>query len=42
MSMLSMRWGETWRVLAYMAAKGDKRITSATFFVALLDFSGPG
>ncbi len=28
--------------LAYMAAKGDKRIASATFFVSLLDFSSPG
>jgi poly[(R)-3-hydroxyalkanoate] polymerase subunit PhaC len=28
--------------LAYMAAKKDKRIASATFFVALLDFSIPG
>jgi polyhydroxyalkanoate synthase len=28
--------------MAYMAAKGDKRIVSATFFVALLDFSQPG
>jgi len=28
--------------LAYMAAKNDKRIVSATYFVALLDFSIPG
>ncbi len=28
--------------LAYMAAKGDGRIRSATYFVALLDFSIPG
>jgi polyhydroxyalkanoate synthase subunit PhaC len=28
--------------LAYMAATNDKRITSATFFVTLLDFSEPG
>ncbi len=28
--------------LAYMAAKKDKRVASATFFVALLDFSIPG
>ncbi len=28
--------------LAYMAAKNDKRIVSATYFVALLDFSTPG
>jgi polyhydroxyalkanoate synthase len=28
--------------MAYMAAKKDKRIASATFFVALLDFSIPG
>jgi polyhydroxyalkanoate synthase len=28
--------------LAYMAAKKDKRIASATFFVSLLDFSVPG
>jgi polyhydroxyalkanoate synthase subunit PhaC len=28
--------------LAYMAEKKDKRITSATFFVTLLDFSEPG
>jgi polyhydroxyalkanoate synthase len=28
--------------LGYMAAKGDDRIKSATFFVALLDFSIPG
>jgi poly[(R)-3-hydroxyalkanoate] polymerase subunit PhaC len=28
--------------LGYMAAKKDKRIASATFFVALLDFSIPG
>ena len=28
--------------LAYMAAKGDKRIASATFFVSMLDFSVPG
>ncbi len=28
--------------LAYMAAKGDKRITSATFFASLIDFSEPG
>ena len=28
--------------LGYMAAKGDDRINSATFFVALLDFSIPG
>ncbi len=28
--------------LAYMAAKHDKRIASATFFVSLLDFSEPG
>ena len=28
--------------LAYMAAKKDKRIASATFFVALIDFSMPG
>jgi polyhydroxyalkanoate synthase len=28
--------------LGYMAARGDKRIASATFFVALLDFSVPG
>ena len=28
--------------LAYLAAKGDKRVVSATFFVALLDFREPG
>jgi polyhydroxyalkanoate synthase len=28
--------------LAYMAAHGDKRIASATFFASLLDFSGSG
>jgi polyhydroxyalkanoate synthase len=28
--------------LAYMAAKNDTRVNSATFFVALLDFSIPG
>lgn len=28
--------------LAYMAAKRDKRIASATFFTTLLDFSSPG
>jgi polyhydroxyalkanoate synthase len=28
--------------LGYMAAKGDDRVASATFFVALLDFSIPG
>jgi len=28
--------------LAYMAAKKDKRIASATFFTALIDFSQPG
>ena len=28
--------------LGYMAARGDERIKSATFFVALLDFSIPG
>lgn len=28
--------------MAYMTAKKDKRIASATFFVALLDFSNPG
>ncbi|HNH34378.1 MAG TPA: class I poly(R)-hydroxyalkanoic acid synthase [Rhodocyclaceae bacterium] len=28
--------------MAYMAAKKDKRVASATFFVALLDFSVPG
>lgn len=28
--------------LAYMAAKKDKRIASATFFTSLLDFSQPG
>ncbi len=28
--------------LAYMSAKNDKRIASATFFVSLLDFSIPG
>ena len=28
--------------LAYMAAKKDKRVASATFFVALLDFTIPG
>jgi polyhydroxyalkanoate synthase len=28
--------------LGYMAAKGDDRVNSATFFVALLDFSIPG
>ncbi|MFT5351486.1 MAG: polyhydroxyalkanoate synthase [Planctomycetota bacterium] len=28
--------------LAYMAAKNDKRIASATFFVTLMDFSDPG
>ena len=28
--------------LAYMAARGDKRITSATFFAALADFAEPG
>jgi polyhydroxyalkanoate synthase len=28
--------------LGYMTARGDTRITSATFFVALLDFSIPG
>ncbi len=28
--------------MGYMAAKNDKRIASATFFVALLDFSIPG
>jgi len=29
-------------MLGYMAAKGDDRVKSATFFVALLDFSIPG
>ena len=29
-------------MLAWMAAKGDKRAASATFFVSLLDFSIPG
>ncbi|HYX65190.1 MAG TPA: class I poly(R)-hydroxyalkanoic acid synthase [Burkholderiales bacterium] len=28
--------------LAYLAAKGDVRVKSATFFVSLLDFSQPG
>src|SRR3546814_903319 len=28
--------------LAWMAAKGDKRVRSATFFTALVDFSEPG
>ena len=28
--------------LAYMKAKGDDRITSATFFTTMLDFSDPG
>jgi len=28
--------------LAWMAAKGDRRVISATFFVSLLDFSIPG
>ncbi|MBZ0325941.1 MAG: alpha/beta fold hydrolase, partial [Alphaproteobacteria bacterium] len=28
--------------LAYMAATGDRRITSATFFVSLVDFAEPG
>src|SRR5690349_17264823 len=28
--------------LAYLAAKGDERVKSATFFVSLLDFSQPG
>ena len=28
--------------LAYMKAKGDKRIASATFFTTMLDFSEPG
>src|SRR5581483_9708881 len=28
--------------LAYLAAKGDDRVASATFFVSLLDFSQPG
>jgi polyhydroxyalkanoate synthase len=28
--------------LGYMAAKGDDRVNSATFFVSLLDFSVPG
>ncbi len=28
--------------LAYMAAKNDKRVASATYFVSLLDFSIPG
>src|SRR2546421_8183962 len=28
--------------LAYMTAKGDERVKSATFFVSLLDFSQPG
>ena len=28
--------------LAYMAAKGDDRISSATFFTTMLDFSAPG
>ena len=28
--------------LAYLAAKGEDRVNSATFFVALLDFSAPG
>ncbi len=28
--------------LAYMAAKGDERVKSATFFVSLLDFAKPG
>ena len=28
--------------LAYLAAKGDKRVASATYFVSLLDFSIPG
>ena len=28
--------------LGYMAAKGDRRVASATFFVSLLDFSEPG
>ena len=28
--------------LAYMKAKGDERIKSATFFTALIDFSDPG
>jgi polyhydroxyalkanoate synthase len=32
----------TGSTLAYMAAKKDKRIRSATFFVSLLDFSIPG
>jgi polyhydroxyalkanoate synthase len=28
--------------LAYLAAKGEDRVNSATFFVSLLDFSAPG
>jgi polyhydroxyalkanoate synthase len=28
--------------LAYLAAKGDKRIHSATFFVSMIDFAQPG
>jgi len=28
--------------LAYLASKGEDRVASATFFVALLDFSAPG
>jgi poly[(R)-3-hydroxyalkanoate] polymerase subunit PhaC len=28
--------------LAWLAAKGDKRVAAATFFVSLLDFSQPG
>jgi polyhydroxyalkanoate synthase len=28
--------------LAWLAAKGDRRVASATFFVSLLDFSQPG
>src|SRR5574341_422644 len=28
--------------LAWLAAKGDARVASATFFVSLLDFSQPG
>ena len=28
--------------LAWLAAKGDKRVNCATFFVSLLDFSAPG
>jgi len=29
-------------MLAYLAAKGEDRVASATFFVSLLDFSAPG